>query len=212
MIVVILLSAALASGCFGGPSLKEKGLTVTLTGHDKAVVGGYADLEADASEDGVTYAFAADAGSIVHTDGPRAVWQAPNQTGVYTIQVTAKKGNKSVVAAHKVEVIEAPAVVSAWKLEDDLIGGKNARLTILNKSDKTINALRVRIVMWNNFGERVDFFSDYVFHGVASDTLLQPNAQRDYVWSLYWATGVSDIRAWVYEAAFTDGSVWRLAD
>ena len=130
----------------------------------------------------------------------------------YTIQVTAKKGNKSVVAAHKVEVIEAPAVVSAWKLEDDLIGGKNARLTILNKSDKTINALRVRIVMWDNFGERVDFFSDYVFHGVASDTLLQPNAQRDYVWSLYWATGVSDIRAWVYEAAFTDGSVWRLAD
>lgn len=103
-----------------------------------------------------------------------------------------------------------PADTIDWQLTADSIGGKDARIDIINYSDKAITAIRVNILMWNNFNERIDYLTDYRFRGQSSDTWLQPDQERTYTWSLYWAQSVTNIVAWVYEVAFEDGTTWNL--
>lgn len=193
------------SGCVGGIAP----LTVSLNGTTTTVVGGYADIIASTGENGATYTFTADQGTIIHTDGRRAIWKAPEQPGTYKVHVAASANGKKATSSMTIKVVEAPAYATSWTLVDDLIGGKDARVTITNNSNKTITSLRLNILMWNNFGERVSYLGNYVFRGQASDTIIQPGQSRTHTWSLYWATGVTNIVAWVDEVAFSDGTTWK---
>lgn len=196
-LVVIVAVAIMLAGCVGTTR-------IYVTGEDVAPVGGFVDLKATGA--GPQYMWAATGGRIVHQYQNRAIWEAPYETGTYTVQV--QSGNASVMK--RIRVVPSPVRVATWVLENDGIGGKNARVTILNLSDKAIVALRVSIAMWNHFGERVTHFGDYLFRGQASDTYIAPNDFRTFTWSLYWAGGVTGIAPWVTEVAFEDGSTWKL--
>lgn len=200
-LALVLLVVVVLSGCVG-PSNPVK---LQLTSEDVAPIGGYLDLLATG---GSQYRYSVTGGVIIHQDGGRAVWETPFEPGTYSVSV--ESDGQTVIKS--VRVVAAPAYAIDWTLVNDGIGGKDARVVIWNASDKAINAVRVKIVMWNNFGERVTRFGDYVFNGQASDIYIAPDDERTSTWSLYWASGVTDIAAWVSEVAFADGSVWKLYD
>lgn len=197
---LLALVSILIAGCVDTTTPSTK---LQITSEDVAPIGGYLDLMATG---GLDYHFSVTGGAIIHQDGGRAVWETPLEPGTYSVKVESE--GKTVIKS--VKVVTAPAYTLDWTLVDDGIGGKNARIVVWNASDKPITAVRVRIVMWNNFGERVTHFGSYHFNGQASDIYIAPNGERTSTWSLYWASGVTNIAAWVYEVAFADGTTWSL--
>ncbi|WP_305684871.1 DUF5780 domain-containing protein [Microbacterium sp.] len=173
---------------------------------------GATELRADSGESDVSYSWQATDGTFDTSTGDRVVWKAPGSVGQRVVTLTGTRAGTTKETAMTVTVKSSPVTIAGWELVDDLIGGKDASVTIRNDSSKTINALKVRMVMWNNFGERVTRLGDYVFHGIASDIAIEPGNSKTSTWSLYWATGVTQIIPWVYEVAFTDASVWKLED
>ncbi len=201
--IIPFILATLLIGCIGSR------LSITLSGDTKSTMYGFAEIVASPSTD-VEYNFVAEHGKIIQVDKNKAIWAAPLERGKYTIDVVGTKNGKPVITKHTVDVVAMPADTVDWRLTSDNIGGKNAKIDIMNYSDKTITALRVIILMWNNFGERIDYLTNYRFRGQAGDIRIAPNQERTYTWSLYWAKGVTNIVAWVYEVAFEDGTTWSL--
>lgn len=203
-LIPLLLAVLLLTGCMGGSKLSLR------IEHDPvANVYGFADIEVTANQD-AKFQFVANGGEIIHQHKNRAIWNAPREPGVYTIDVIATGGNETVRSSIDIKVVEFPVDVMAMTLENDGIGGKNARLRVLNLTNEKVTAFRVKILMMNNFGERIHYLGDYQFRGQSSDANLLPHDPKWYAWSLYFATGVSDIVAYVYEAALEDGTVLRL--
>ena len=65
--------------------------------------------------------------------------------------------------------------------------------------------------MWNNFGERVTYFGEYLFRGERLPTPTSLLGQRRH--SCGASTGkrrVTNIAPWVVEVAFEDGTAWKL--
>jgi len=200
---ILVAILTILTGCVGSGVGSGGASGLRISGEDVAAVGGFLDLRAHG---GNKYTFSASGGSFIHQDKDRAVWQAPMSPGNYIIRV--ESGGKTVTKT--VTVVDAPARITAWSLVNDGIGGKDARITIRNTSARAITAVRIQIAMWNNFGERVTYFGEYLFRGEAPDTYIAPGAEKTFLWSLYWASGVTNIAPWVVEVAFEDGTAWKL--
>jgi hypothetical protein len=205
-IVTMLMVAGLVlavSGC------GIKSLTVAISGDTAATPFGAAELKASVTDGDASITWSATGGSFDPGIGDSAVWIAPGDPGTYTISATAVQGSRRSTTTMKVVVKEPPLQVVDWLLKNDAIGGKDAQISSTNVGTKTIVAYRVRLAMWNSFGERVSYLLNDTFRGFAERN-IEPGQTNTATWSLYWATGVSRIVAWVYEVAYEDGSTWSL--
>jgi len=205
--LLILVLSVTSSGCLFGSKM-----TLDIGGTNIAATDGATLLSASCSDSEATIRWACSQGSLDTNKGKDVIWIAPSSPGTYIVTATASSSSKSVKADVSVTVKQPPLEIMDHDLVDDGIGGKDAVITFRNNTTKTVTAIRIRIAMWNNFGERVDYFGETFFSGMDSDVTIGPGNSYQATWSLYWATGVTRIVPWVYEIAYSDGSVWKLYD
>lgn len=103
----------------------------------------------------------------------------------------------------------SPLEVIKTSVSEDTIGTPIANVTVKNTSQKTIDAFKVTIKTFNNFGEPVKgFLTDNSYDGISQDEKVLPNATSDASWTLYNYDTTKKIEAEVYQVHFTDGSTW----
>lgn len=104
-------------------------------------------LKATVNDDAATVQWACTAGALDSTSGRQVVWTAPGTAGTYTISAVASVGDQAITASTDITVKKTPVYVIASHLEEDILGGKEAHITIRNESSKTVGAFRDKIVM-----------------------------------------------------------------
>lgn len=207
-IIAISILTFITAGC----SFGNEELQITVSGNKAAVPGGAALLKASSTEANMSYEWALTSGSFDKGSGNETIWTAPSSPGSYIVTVKGSNGRKNGNSTFSITVKEPPVKVTSYNLSNDGIGGKDANITFQNVSGKAVNALKVRVAMWNNFGERVTYLGSNPFQGITSDMSVPTGMSTTRTWSLYWATSVSKITPWVYEVAYSDGTVWKLEE
>jgi len=201
-ILLALLLVLTLSGC--GPSVPPGG-DITISGKTIAAVNGATELIAKSTGEGSFY-WSATAGSFDTTTSGKVVWKAPGVAGTYKITVTKGKATKEI----HITVKETPLIISNRVLVNDGIGGKDIEISFFNNSAKTVTDIKVEIYMWNGFGERVSYLGAPTFKGIAPNVIIAPGNTRTFRWGLFLATGVSRVIPYVFQVAYSDGSVWSL--
>lgn len=103
----------------------------------------------------------------------------------------------------------SPLEVTKTSVTEDTIGTPIANVTVKNASSKTVDAFKVTIKTFNNFGEPAKgFLTDNSYEGISQDEKVLPNATSDASWTLYNYDTTKKIEAEVYQVHFTDGSTW----
>lgn len=103
----------------------------------------------------------------------------------------------------------SPLEVTKTSVTEDTIGTPIANVTVKNTSQKTVDAFKVTIKTFNNFGEPVKgFLTDNSYDGISQDEKVLPNTTSDASWTLYNYDTTKKIEAEVYQVHFTDGSTW----
>lgn len=209
ILALILCIGIFTTGCGPNPT-PSPSLSLSVSGDTLTTTGGAVVLKGSPNDNNASVSWASVSGSFDRNVGQQVVWNAPATSGSYIITATASIGSKSITKSITVNVKDSPLLITNKTLTTDIIGGQNANITVKNTSGKTVNAFRVKICMWNAFGEQVDYLGEYPFKGQATNITILPNNAYTATWSLYWASGVSRITPWVYEIAYTDGSTWKL--
>lgn len=174
-----------------------------------ANVNSYADIAISADQE-VEIRFSTYGGRIVHRHNDRVIWQAPNEPGSYYVDALVSSRSRSEYDRMPIKVVEFPVSVVEVELLDDGTGGKNARIQVLNLERKRVTDFRVKLLLTNGSGERLAYLDDYHVTREVREADLAPRSQQSYVVSLQGISGVSNVYAWVYEAAFEDGTVLNL--
>ncbi|MCY6372484.1 DUF5050 domain-containing protein [Clostridium ganghwense] len=94
----------------------------------------------------------------------------------------------------------------------DSIGDPVANITVVNLSDKEIDAFKISFKCYDAFDKPVNKFLDNsnTFYGVAQNISLKSAEFDEYMWSLSLydlTTKIKDIK--VLEVHFTDGTTWK---
>ena len=104
----------------------------------------------------------------------------------------------------------SPLEVTKTSVTEDTIGTPIANITVKNTSQKTVDAFKVTIKTFNNFGEPAKgFLTDNSYNGISQDDKVAPNATADASWTLYNYDTTKKIEAEVYQVHFTDGTTWE---
>lgn len=202
LLFLALGTSVIVAGC-GAPL--QPPFSISITGDNVATVNGAAELKAEMSKV-AEVRWTATGGQFDFASGDTVIWKAPDTPGTYSVVATAN--SKSVTA--RITVKEPPVEIVGWTLTPDFIGGKEANITVKNNSSKTVNAVKVKMAMWNNFGERICYLTYPIYNGIAPDINVPSGTSDSFTWSLYWANDVTKILPWVYQVAYTDGSTWEL--
>lgn len=205
LLAVVMLFTGCVSGGFGS-------FLDVKVDHDRvATVNGFADI-AITAENAVRFQFTTYSGSgrIIERHDNRAIWQAPGEPGSYIIDALVTTPAQSTLIRMNIKVVKFPVSVVEAELRDDGLGGKSVRLQALNMADQKVTDFRVKLLLVNGSGERVAHGGDYHFTGEVTAAGLVPQAAQWYILPLEGASEAVKVYAWVYEAAFEDGSVLKL--
>lgn len=106
---------------------------------------------------------------------------------------------------------EPPALeVVKTSVTSDAIGTPVANVTVKNTSQKTVDAFKITIKTFNNFGEPANgFLTDNTYDGISQDGRIAPGASYEASWTLYNYDTTTKIEATPYQVHFTDGSTWE---
>lgn len=87
---------------------------------------------------------------------------------------------------------------------------KGFRIKITNTSKKTLDAIEIGIICYNNFDEQVqDGASGSSYVNVTYQEKISPGASRSANYSTFYFKEATKGKAFVKRIHFTDGSVWR---
>lgn len=204
--LLVLLIAVFLVGCGTQPA-PEKTLVLDLTARSTASTNGYLDIAARPMD--ANFQFAADGGRLAHTEDRFALWQAPSTPGTYTITITGDRENQRAILTHEVTVVDPPFRIQSVDVQE-ILDAKVAALTIENRNDRSIVAIRGRMVVLDHFGERIwyQFRRSLITESV--DLSIPPGSSSVIWWSLSTTPGGRTVFPWIYEIAYDDGSTWRL--
>lgn len=104
-----------------------------------------------------------------------------------------------------------PLYLHAANVTLNSIGNPEANIIVANISNDTIDAYRVAIHCFNNFGEQVIHYSKgtNVFTGISQDKIY-PSVVSDYpdTWTLYGLENTRKIKVYLISVHFTNGKTW----
>lgn len=98
----------------------------------------------------------------------------------------------------------------AW-ITKNVINNPEARISFQNTSTKTVNAVRIYIFCFDNFGNPTSSNSDNKFSAIKQDT-IPPNGIVDgnkSGWTLYLHENTTKFTAVLAQVHFTDGTTWE---
>ncbi|MFA5954237.1 MAG: hypothetical protein WC817_01725 [Patescibacteria group bacterium] len=121
-----------------------------------------------------------------------------------TTPVVSSKPSAATIAQEPI-----PLEIVKSSVTKDIIGMPQANVTIKNVSDKTIDAYKLHIRMFNSFGEPASFLGDNVFNGLSQGSLIAPSKTGSDAWSLFGHDTTSKIEVEPYHVHFTDGTTWE---
>jgi hypothetical protein len=102
--------------------------------------------------------------------------------------------------------LKAPVLIKKCYISKSDYGSKSINIKVLNNSNKKINGIKIRWLLYNNFGDQLDVNRS----GISQD-ILSPKKSDTYSWDLYSTTATS-AKAYVYSVHFIDGTIWQLPD
>lgn len=113
--------------------------------------------------------------------------------------------------AHE-EKIKPPVELSNIIIDTDMIGTPQVAIIMTNTSQKTIDAFKVKIYAYDNYGKQLKEFgsgSDY-FSGISQRELVAgATTSGDYYWTLYGFENGRKFKAQLYSVHFTDDTSWE---
>lgn len=108
-------------------------------------------------------------------------------------------------------VYKAPVQVIKYRfVQREYSSYKDVQLTYKNVSNKTISAIRFRWYGENAFGEPADMGIRDGLGGGFTDERLKAGKTSSGEWNVLSKDGKKILKAWAYEVAFEDGTIWKL--
>lgn len=138
-------------------------------------------------------------------------------------EIAAKKAAEEKAEAERKEAerkayeekIKPPVKLSNLIIEKDMIGTPEVSLIMTNTSNKIIDAYKVKIYAYDNYGKQLKEFGhgDDYFAGISQNE-LQPGAttSSDYHWSLMGFSNGRKFKLVLYSIHFTDDTTWESVD
>lgn len=100
-------------------------------------------------------------------------------------------------------------ITKSW-ITHNSIGTSEANINIKNNSDKTVDALKVGILCYNNFDEPItESISGANQYMGISQSKLRPNKTETDTWVMYLFDNTTKIKPYIYQVHFTDGTIWQ---
>lgn len=103
-----------------------------------------------------------------------------------------------------------PLKIQGKSITYNAIGVPEANVVLKNVSDKTIDAIKVRIYPYDTYDNRVyNFGGEGTFKGIAQRINIDPNYRDAYTWTLNLFDNATKFNVEVYSVHFTDGTTWE---
>lgn len=149
---------------------------------------------------------------------PDPVQKTPSETAVQQKSpdeiAAEKKAAKEKADAQKKaheEAIKPPVTLSRTIITPNVIGEPTLSLIMKNNSQKTINAFKLHIYAYDNYGKQVKQFGygDGVFSAI-SQREIEPGGttSSQYTWTLHGFDNGRKFKVQLYSIHFTDGTEW----
>ena len=104
----------------------------------------------------------------------------------------------------KLSSTTCPLKITKCYVTIDRFGQQDINIDVKNVSGKTIDGIKFRWVLFNNFGDQVPDLETGV-----SQKILKNNKTDYYIWDIYASTATKG-QAYVNTIHYTDGSKWEL--
>jgi hypothetical protein len=105
----------------------------------------------------------------------------------------------------------APLKILKKSVTYNSIGVPVANIRFKNLTDKTVDALEIRIHPYDTYDRRVyNLVGEGTFKGIAQRINIEPSYAAYYTWTLNLFENTSKFNVEVISVHFTDGSVWQL--
>ncbi|MFD0589682.1 hypothetical protein ACFQZE_16955 [Paenibacillus sp. GCM10027627] len=104
-----------------------------------------------------------------------------------------------------------PIKVTGVTIDHNSIGIPQPHISFKNLTNKTVDALEIRISCYDTFGREVTFPGQgNVFLGIAQDIIIPSGAENIFVWTLNLFENTTKVDVKVTNVHFTDGTSWKL--
>jgi hypothetical protein len=102
-------------------------------------------------------------------------------------------------------------ITKARFIEEEYSNYKSVQLSYTNKTGKLIKAIKFKWYGVNSFNEPADCgdYSEIGFGGGFDDDKLGINRSTTSTWSVLSKDGDKIVKAWAYQIAFEDGTIWK---
>lgn len=107
--------------------------------------------------------------------------------------------------------IPAPASITSFEVDENMIGEPVAFIQVKNDSDKTIDGLKIRVTAQDNFGKDVTEFGSGRISGLISQRTIEPHGSLDAnsYWTLHGLENGRKFHIELAEIHYTDGTSWN---
>lgn len=138
----------------------------------------------------------------------KTIWEAPNTSGQYEINLVVKKDGKEIPVSEKIIVVESNMNVNVIDHSTNLSGRHNVLIRVTNNSSNEINAFSYKIAMWDDNDKLIPYQGEESFSD-SNITDLLPGESIVIPCEFYVSSSVSYHTVYVYEIDYEIGLDWE---
>lgn len=111
---------------------------------------------------------------------------------------------------------DCPLTISNSFLDFNAIDNPTVSVSVINNSDKTVDAFTVNFYLYDNFNKRVNhyLYQNNTYTGISQD-IIKPGYELDgsnYSWTPYGFENTTKFIAVITEIHYTDNTTWKMND
>ena len=138
----------------------------------------------------------------------KTIWEAPNSSGRYKINLVVKKDGKEIPVSKEITVVESDTNINILGHSTSISGKHRISISVTNNSHNEIDTFSYKIALWDKNNKLIPYQGEEAFTDSSTKNLL-PGESTTISCEFYVSSSVSYHTVYIYEIDYADGSYWE---